>query len=252
MKNLKCDLRSPLWGITGLLDLLITEDKDRLEVQSSDLSIIKESVQSILDLLNGSMYAEETEKSLEEITATDRLLTSAMMEINRLYLPMAQAKGISLSLRTQIDTEVQLLPKFFIHLIKITGHLVGNAIKFTPSKGLVDVVFTLNDYEDESILNMTVTDSGITMSHNQISVFNQGKPVPRSAETNGKEGFGNGLQHVKKMVSDTHGHIIVMSEKDKGTLFSLSFPLPGNHSPRIDTSHFIVNDGTISYNGHHR
>lgn len=249
-KNLTHDIRSPLWGITGLLDLLITGDKDRVEVLSSDLSILKKSAQSILDLLNGRPAAEESEKGLKGITTTDRLLTSAMMEINRLYLPKAQQKGISLSLRTQINTKVQLLPKFFKNLIQITGYLVDNAIIFTPPKGLVDVVFTLDDDNDESILNMTVTDSGISMSPDQVSAFNQGKPIARPVGSNGKESIGNGLQHVKKMVSDNHGHIIVMSEKGKGTLFSVTFPLPGNNSPQIDTSHFIVNDGTISYNGY--
>lgn len=251
MKNLNHDLRSPLGGITGMLDLLITEDKDQFEVQSSDLSVIKESAQSILDLVNSTLAVEETEKKLKENSKNDRLLTSAMMEINRLYLPMAQNKGITLSMKTQIDTEVNLPYKFSTNLIQITGNLVANAIKFTPSNGSVEVVFTIDNNGKQSILNMTVSDTGKSMSPDQVSAFNQGKPVARSTGTNGEESFGIGLQHVKEMVSEDNGHINVESEKGKGTLFSLSFPLPGSNSPQIDTSHFIVDNGTISHNGHH-
>jgi signal transduction histidine kinase len=138
------------------------------------------------------------------------------VEINRLYLPMAQNKGISLSMSTQIDLEIQLLPNFFNNLIQITGNLVANAIKFTPSKGSVDVLLTLDDEENHSILNMTVSDTGQGMSPDQVSAFNQGKPVARSMGTNGEEGFGIGLQHVIEMVSEDGGRIVVKSEKGSG------------------------------------
>lgn len=251
MHNLKHDLRNPLFGITGMLDLIIMKDKDHIEVSHRDLTLLRESAQSILDLINGSLVVEdETEKSPKESLNNDRLLSSAMMEINRLYLPMAQNKDISLSMSTQIDKEILLLPNFYKNLIQITGNLVANAIKFTPSKGSVDVVFTLDSGNDQSMINMTVTDTGKSMSPEQVSAFEQGKPVARSEGTNGEKSFGIGLQHVQKMVSEENGHIAVKSEKGEGTMFSLSFPLPDKILPRIDTSHFIVKNGMVSHNGH--
>lgn len=249
-KNLKHDLRNPLFGITGMLDLVNDEEKDHIEVSSRELKMLRESAQSLLNLVNGTLADEKSEKSPKEKMNIDRLLSSAMMEINRLYLPMAQNKSISLSMSTQINKEIQLLPNFYTNLIQITGNLVANAIKFTPSQGTVEVVFTLDGDGDQSILNMTVSDTGKSMSPDQVSAFNQGKPVARSEGTNGEKSFGIGLQHVQKMVSDDDGHIFVKSEKGKGTLFSLSFPLPDKILPRLSTSHFIVKNGTVSHNGH--
>jgi signal transduction histidine kinase len=249
MQNLKHDLRGPLSGITGMLDLLIIEDKDQVKIQTSHLIMIKKSAQSILDLVNGTLVVEGTENSLKKNLNIDRILSSVMVEINRLYLPMAQNKGITLSMSTQIDTEIQLLPNFFTDLIQITGNLVANAIKFTPANGSVDVLFTLDAEDNHSILNMTVSDTGKGMSPDQVSAFNQGKPVARSMGTNGEQGFGIGLQHVIEMVFEENGRIVVESEKGLGTLFSLSFPLPGKNLTRKSMSHFIVKNGTVAYNG---
>lgn len=251
MKNLSHDIRSPIGGITGMIDLLIDDDKENVGEPSRELLMIKQSARSIMNLVYGTLAAGDTKKGLNENINVDRLLSSALMEINRLYLPMAENKSVSLSMKTKIDTEVPLLSNFFINLIQVTGNLVANAIKYTPPGGSVDVVFTLDTDDNQSILNMTVSDTGRCMSTDQISSFEQGEPVARSAETDGEESFGIGLQHVKKMVAEDNGLIAVKSEKGEGTVFSLSFPLPGKKLPTVSTSHFIVENGTISHNGYH-
>jgi len=250
MQNLNHDLRSPLGGITGMIDLLLKKYKDQIDVQTRNLNMIKESAQSIFDLINGSLGVEDTQKSLNENIKIDRVLSSVIFETNRLYLPMAQNKGISLSLSTQIDTEVQFPPNLYISLIQITGNLIANAIKFTPSNGSVYVVFNLDADENQSIiLNMTVADTGKSMSPDQVSAFKQNKPVARSMGTNGEQGFGIGLQHVIQMVSEVDGRILVKSEKGLGSIFSLSFPLSDENLTRKDTSHFIVKNGEVILNG---
>ncbi len=249
LKNLNHDLRSPLGGITGMLDLLIIEDKDLIEVQTRDLIMIRESAQSLLNLINGTLIGWETQNSVKESMNIDRKLSSVIIEINRLYLPMAQNKGISLSLKSQINTDIALPSIFFINLIQITGNLITNAVKFTPPNGSVDVVFTLDTNENYSILNMTVTDTGKSMSPDQISAFNQGKPIARSMGTNGEQGFGIGLQHVKQMVSEENGRIFIESGNDSRTVFSLSFPLPDKNLTRYRGSYSIVKNGAVLLNG---
>ena len=231
IQNLNHDLRSPLGGITGVLDLLINEEKDKIEVQTRELVMIRESVQSILNLINDALMVRNTQNRVKESMDIDRKLSSAILEINRLYLPMAQNKGISLSLRSLINTDIQLPSIFFINLIQIAGNLVANAVKFTPSNGTVDVVFTLGADETHSTLNMKVADTGRSISPDQVLAFNQGKPVTRSMGTNGEQGFGIGLQHVKQMVSEGNGRIYLESGKDSGTVFSLSFPLSDIKEP---------------------
>lgn len=249
MKNLNHDIRSPLGGITGLMDLMIMDGDETVEVKTRDLVMIRESSQSLLDLINGTLLAGNVRNSDMENEHTDRELSSAMMEINRLYHPMAQTKELSLSLRTYINTEIQLSPDFHINLIQIIGNLVSNAIKFTPYEGTVDVVFTLDDEEGQTMLSITVADSGKSMSPDQVSAFNQGKQVSRSEGTNGEMSFGIGLLHVKKMVAEQRGQIVVQSKKGVGTTFSLSIPLPLKNLSKINTSSFTLQDGSVLLNG---
>lgn len=249
MQNLSHDLQNPALGITVMVDQLIIEDKGPVEVQTHDLIMIKESAQSLLDLINGTMELWNTQICLKKSMNTDRMLSTIIKEINRLYLPMAQNKDISLSVKSQIDKELQLQPNFFINLIQIIGNLVANAIKFTPFSGAVDVVFTLDTDENQNILNMIVTDTGISMSPDQVSAFNQGRPVPRAMGTNGEQGFGIGLQHVIQMVSENNGSIFVKSGKSSGTKFSISFPLPDKNLYRKNGSYSTVKNGAVLLNG---
>lgn len=244
MEILKHDLRGPLGGITGMIDLQLVEGKDLVEMKTSDLIMIKESAQSLLNLINGSLVTKDTQTNLWESVNIDKNLSSVITEINRLYLPMAQNKGVSLSLRGHIDTEIHLPANFFMNLIQITGNLISNAVKFTPSNGTVDVVFTLDADENHSTLKITVADTGKSMSPDQVSAFNQGQRVPRSTGTNGEQGFGIGLQHVLHMVSEYTGSIFVKSGKDTGTEFSLSVPLPDHFLNRMSGSHSVVKNGT--------
>lgn len=248
MKNLNHDLRGPLGGIAGMMDLMIVEE-EMVEVQTSYLIMIRESAHSLLQLINGSQLVGSAHKSVNGSKSSDQTLSSTIMEINRLYLPMAQNKEISLSLKTLIDFEIKLSHDFHIALLQITGNLVANAVKFTPSKGSVYVVFSLSNEEDRTMFNVTVTDNGKGMKPGQVSAFNQGKPVARSIGTKGEESFGIGLQHVKKMVSDDNGHIVVKSTEGLGTIFSLSFPLSDKTLTDITTSFFTVRNGEIRFNG---
>lgn len=249
MQNLKHDLRSPLSGITGMLDLLISDNKNQIEVQTGDLIMIKESAQSLLDLINGTLVVPDAQKSLNESKDIGRILSSVILEINRLYLPMAQNKDVSLSLRSELDKELQLPSNYFVNLIQVIGNLVANAIKFTPSNGSVDTVFTLDTDEEVRNLNITVVDTGKGMSPDQVSAFNQGKPVARSMGTNGEEGFGIGLQHVIQLVSEDDGHIFAKSEKGSGTTFSLSFPLPDKKLSGKEAFNTIIENGFKLLNG---
>ncbi len=226
LKNLRHDLKSPLGGIIGMLDLLIDEDKDKVEVRTQDLTMIRETTQALLDLVNDTFVVRDNQKCMIDSTNIDRKLSSAMKEIHRLYIPMAKNKGISLSLSTHIEREIELPPNLFLNLIQITGNLVANAIKFTPQKGSVEVVYGLDEADDDhSELNMTVTDTGKGMTPDQVSAFNQGKPIAKSTGTIGEEGSGIGLQHVRQMVFEVDGCIFMKSKKGSGTTFSLSFPL---------------------------
>jgi PAS domain S-box-containing protein len=102
---------------------------------------------------------------------------------------------------------------------QIFQNLIGNAIKYTP-KGNIDVI--LDDWTGDK-LRVIVKDTGIGISKDYIanlfSPFSQ-EDVGHKREF---EGNGLGLALVKKYVEMNNAEILVESEKDKGSTFTVIF-----------------------------
>lgn len=179
----------------------------------------------------------------------DRIPSSVIMVIDRIYHPIAQNLGVSLLLRNEINTEIRFPTRFFINLIQITGNLVANAVKLTSPNGLVYVVFTMDADEDHSTLNMTVTDTGKIIPPDLVSAFNQGKQVVKLMRSDGEPDFGSRLEYVMQLISEESGRIFVKSGKDSGTTFILSLPLQDDFMNRRNGFHSIVKNGAMILNG---
>lgn len=97
--NLNHDLLKPLFGIIGMLNLLNIEDTDHIDVQIRDLIMIGESAHSLLDLIEGKILSERLYEDTNSCKGIDRKLSSAIIEINCLYLPMARHKSVRLRVK---------------------------------------------------------------------------------------------------------------------------------------------------------
>ena len=99
-------------------------------------------------------------------------------------------------------------------------NLLSNAIKFTPAGGHI----TISSVHDAGSVNISVKDTGIGMSEEQISslfCLEQSVPVTGSSE---EKGTGLGLLLCKEFV-DMHGGVIrAESVPGKGTTFSFTLP----------------------------
>lgn len=223
LHKLNHDVRSPINGIIGLTNLMI-EDKDRVQVRTKELVMIKESAESIIDIIDEVLMEKDLSKKAD--TFPDfREITFVINNIKRLHLPAAYEKGITLSFDCQVDSSERIPYKLAAKLLKIISNLVSNAIKFTPTNGTVTIIVNSNHAEKGKLLHISVEDSGIGMPSDQTKAFNKGMTIESSVGTNGEESFGVGLNHIKQMVTEECGAISVSSEEKKGTSFSVSLPI---------------------------
>lgn len=179
----------------------------------------------------------------------DRIPSSVIMVINRIYQPIAQNMGILLFLRNEINTEIPFPTNSFINLIQITGNLVAVALKFTSRNGLVDVVFTIGADADQSMLKMTVTNSGKSISPDLVTAFNEGEQVAKLIGNAGEHSFGFRLDYVMQLVTKEGGRIFIKNRKGSGTTFSLSFPLREKYINRRNGFYPIVKNSAVLLNG---
>jgi signal transduction histidine kinase len=102
----------------------------------------------------------------------------------------------------------------------VLRNLISNAIKFTPTKGRIEVEVDV----DAEYLKVIVRDSGVGISpDNQQKLFRLDSN-PSTPGTDEEEGTGLGLILCKEFVEKNHGTIGVSSIEGKGSTFYFTIP----------------------------
>jgi signal transduction histidine kinase len=99
-------------------------------------------------------------------------------------------------------------------------NLLGNAIKYTPEGGQVELRVTVED--EESMFRLDIADSGVGIAPEDLpKVFDKffRSQDPRVQEI---EGTGLGLSLTQEIIRLHGGDLTVQSKLDKGSVFSIT------------------------------
>jgi len=224
LASLNHEIRTPLSGVMGMLDLLLETNID--EDQRDYLNAARLCAESLAELLNSSLeYAalEAGQISLEETEFSVKEMLEAALAQQR---PKADIK--QLRLRLTLDPG---LPETLVgdasRLRELMGHLVNNAIKFTHT-GSVDVRVSLRmpaTLPKPDVLVAEVRDTGIGIPSDKLgSIFESFQPG-ESGFARAYPGLGLGLALAQKLSTVMGGRILVESQPGVGSVFTLEIPL---------------------------
>ncbi len=217
--NISHELRTPLTLILSPVeDLLKSEQPFDYKVIRL-LETVKSNSYRLLKLVNDLLSIvrlDQKEQALEcKPLAIQPLVNSIVSSMQH----QAQKQKITLQVDTNfapatIQGDAHSLEKILINLI-------NNAIKFTPEGGKITISNTLQDTTSQ----ISISDTGIGISSDHLPhIFERFQQADSSA-TRKYQGTGLGLALVRELTQAQHGHINVSSELDKGTTFTLTFPL---------------------------
>ena len=212
------DLRSPFNAILGFQDLLLNSysefsDADRLSMIRQVHTTTNQTYYLVENLLN---WARIQTNNIQPHPIRINL-GKVILEKFDLYRDIAEAKGISFN--HQLTDELFAFADNNL-LETILRNLINNAIKFTPSGGFILV----KAKKELNIITISVSDSGIGMTQEQIeTLFNLEKTQSKDG-TNGEKGSGLGLILCKEFVEMNNGTISVESQIGKGSTFSFTIP----------------------------
>ncbi|MCK5468754.1 MAG: response regulator, partial [Cyclobacteriaceae bacterium] len=120
-------------------------------------------------------------------------------------------------------------------LERVIFNLIGNALKFTPKGGKIDLIikeanngFNKSEFKN-GVIEINVRDTGIGISKKELDrIFDRFYQID-SSHQRGVEGTGIGLALARELVKLHHGEIRVESEEGWGTAFSILLPKGKDH-----------------------
>ena len=212
------DLRSPFNAILGFQDLLLNSysefsDADRLSMIRQVHTTTNQTYYLVENLLN---WARIQTNNIQPHPIRINL-GKVILEKFDLYRDIAEAKGISFN--HQLTDELFAFTDNNL-LETILRNLINNAIKFTPSGGFILV----KARKELNIIIISVSDSGIGMTQEQIETLFSLEKTQSKDGTNGEKGSGLGLILCKEFVEMNNGTISVESQIGKGSTFSFTIP----------------------------
>ena len=216
--DLAHELRTPLNNLQGEIEITLSREREPfeyIETMSSsleELDRLKKIIESLLFLAR----VEQDQFKMSQSTISVREELNGVMEF---YEAAADERGLKLTFIAGVDdVEITVNKALFQQAI---GNLVANAIKYTPSEGLIKV----NYAKEGSYCKILVADTGPGIESNHIPfIFDRFYRID-SARSREAGGLGLGLAIAKSIAQVHGGHLTVHSLLGEGSKFSISFPI---------------------------
>ena len=206
------DLRSPLGAITLAVDVMQAGCADA----SKQVAMIERAANRMSQLISDLLDMASIESGHLSLEPDSVIVNELFDEAAELLLPTAAAKRVTLRFEP-VATEVRAHCDRS-RILQVLTNIVGNAVKFTPDGGTVNVRVHASD---AAAVTISVSDSGPGIDAAQLPyVFDRFW----QAKSTAKAGTGLGLPICKGIVQQHRGAIWVESNVGRGTTFSFSLP----------------------------
>lgn len=221
LANMSHELRTPLNSIIGFTQRIKNKYSQDFNTQINDgLDAVLRNGQHLLSLITEVLDISKIEAGKMEISCQKIPITPLLQEAVNTMASSAKAKSLSLVLLNHPDTHLNIDKKRFLQIIL---NLLSNAVKFTDSGGITVECTTVCENNVDGV-EIKVSDTGRGIPENLLpKLF---KPFEQLQDEDiSTPGTGLGLVLSKKMMELHGGHISVETQVNKGTTFTLWFPV---------------------------
>ncbi|MEB0076239.1 ATP-binding protein [Pseudomonas sp. CCI3.2] len=212
------DLRTPMTIITlqcGVMqNMVVVDDSKSSQRMGSAINTMRQATSRMNALLDDLLDTSKLEAGRYSVSLRTTDVQVMLEQICTTLAPLTAVKNIEFSYGTEPNLTIQADPE---RLFQVFSNLLGNAIKFTPSTGKIEV--SAEAANDRVVFR--VRDNGVGINPEQLPhVFDrywanrEGNPT----------GSGLGLYIAHGIVEAHGGRLWVSSEPGQGSTFSFSIP----------------------------
>ena len=221
LSRISHELKTPLNGITGMLQAIKFENKDNVRIRKADIAL--HSADRLLSLINDVLDYTSIINGEFSLNYSDFCVRSLAEDIVDEFKSKCSDKGVRLYAVLSFDDNTYVNGDA-ARISQVITNLLSNAVKFT-AKGYISIQVTLKQQGDIPILLASVEDTGVGMSDDILSrIF---RPFQNDTDSASEElnGNGLGLSIVNQLVEKMGGELEVRSNVGKGTCFDVAIPI---------------------------
>ena len=212
------ELRTPIAAMRTFNELLLEGAAEDPETRDEFLRGSRQQLERLDWLAENLLELSKLDSGLVMLQLRDEDLRTVAEDAVDHAEPMAERKGVEL--RTHLPDEPVVQPHDPPRLGQVLGNLIGNAIKFTPAGGHVDI--TVESTQEGA--SLTVADDGVGIDPDELEhVFDRFYRGTRRREERAG-GSGLGLAIARSIVDMHHGRISISSTPDVGTEVLVTLP----------------------------
>lgn len=230
LSQISHDIRTPMNGILGLINLSLKENIPH-DVKEN-LEIAYNSGEYLLELINDTLDMNMIEENKMTFKTDTFALYDVIKNIFSTFFIEIQNKNL------HINTFIGDIKGIIVNADKsrfsqLLVNIISNAIKYTSQNGTIN--FKIDGFEKNGYYNTTVIveDTGIGMSEDFLpNIFNTYARENR----NNVKGTGIGMFIVKGIIDRMKGTIDIQSKVDVGTKVTVNVSLPINKDATLPLS----------------
>jgi signal transduction histidine kinase len=215
------ELRTPLSSVVAAVDLLEDETDEPSPGQRHWAGMIRRNVDRLLRLVDDLLTVARAESGQFTLHPTACDLGVIAGDAAASARATAEAKSV----RVEAVVAPTSIHADATRIAQVCDNLIANAVKFTPSGGLVQVRVSTDGATGDAVLE--VADSGIGIPPaDREHLFERFYRAPAATE-GAIPGTGLGLTITKAIVDAHGGSIHVADGLDGGTMFVVALPVSG-------------------------
>ena len=224
LSKMSHDLRTPLNGIIGLLDINDNHPND-VELNQRSRDKARVAANHLLSLLNDVLELSKLDSQRAVLIEEPFDLRDVLDEVETISKLKAESLNVNLICNYKDGLTYPYVYGSSLHMKQILLNLVDNAIKYNKTGGFVELNVNVKRHKEDLITYIfEVKDNGLGIDKEYLEHIFEPFSQENQNFNEYRLGTGLGMSIVKGLVELMKGSISVKSKKGEGSTFEVVIP----------------------------